>query len=127
MENQKVKFKGYSITNLQLTKKIAKDVKDIGKLNINSQSYQNQKNKNTYKVVFDLSTITKYCEINLVIEGEFEFAPNIDLKSIEKFLKINASTILYPYCRSIISTLTSFDSSDAVILPIINFAQFKNN
>lgn len=127
MEKQTVKFMGYSITNLQLVKKTTKDLKHAGELIIGSQSHQNKKNKNMYKVVFELSTITEQSEIKLTIEGEFEFASNIDSNSIENFLKINASTVLYPYCRTIISTLTSFDSSDAVILPIINFAQFKNN
>ena len=57
------------------------------------------------------------------LEGYFEFDSTVERFTRDKFLTTNAPSILYPYCRSFISMVSSFDSETAVILPVINFAK----
>lgn len=55
------------------------------------------------------------------IDVDAEFNINIDEEeSIEKFLVVNGTAIVFPYIRSMVSMLTSLDSEKAFILPTIN-------
>lgn len=42
------------------------------------------------------------------------------LERIEKLLKINATAILFPYLRSIISSITANSGFQTLVLPVIN-------
>ena len=62
--------------------------------------------------------------IDIVINGLFEYVPEeneLEL-SMDDYLKENGIAILFPYARSIISTLTSQSNSSypTIILPTIN-------
>lgn len=121
MEN--IKFDGYSISNLILSRN-EKKLKN-NKLNLNSNSYRNNSNENSYKVILEIKLEVSSMTINMSMEGYFTFENITDKSVINQFLKVNAPTILYPYCRSLISSLTSFDSNNSVVLPIINFAELN--
>lgn len=39
---------------------------------------------------------------------------------VEKNIRVNGTALLYPYVRSVISTLSSVDSESAILLPTLN-------
>lgn len=125
MQEELVKFKGYTLNSLQLVKDEKKNFKksDEGDLELKPNFFQSSKNKNMYKVIIDVTVITSTHNIAMSLEGYFEFDSGVDKLTRDTFLRINAPTILYPYCRSFISMVSSFDSETAVILPVINFAE----
>nr|WP_275086785.1 protein-export chaperone SecB [Staphylococcus delphini] len=62
-------------------------------------------------------------DIKVKALGIFEF-PNIENNQgydLDEILKVNGTAILFPYIRTLISSLTSFDdSTEHVLLPAIN-------
>ncbi|PCF35720.1 hypothetical protein B5C00_01675 [Staphylococcus delphini] len=62
-------------------------------------------------------------DIKVKVLGIFEF-PNIENNQgydLDEILKVNGTAILFPYIRTLISSLTSFDdSTEHVLLPAIN-------
>lgn len=58
--------------------------------------------------------------IKVSLSGAFEFSREIEEDYYRSFLRNEAVDLLYPYVRSITSNLTSLDSSDAILLPLIN-------
>ncbi len=122
MKEQIVNFNGYSIINLKMSKNGECSKKKLGELNIETEHYKNSEDNKTYKLVMKLNTITNREIIDLEVEGYFEFNGEFEPDEIDMFLKVNAASILYPYCRAIVSYLTGLDSSQNVLLPILNFA-----
>lgn len=131
MNENEIKFNKYTIKKFNLEKNENTDndqkEKRNNAVNIETEFYVNNDNKFQYCVVLTVDIKTKEENILIVMDGYFEFSQNFDNELIEQFLKITAPTILYPYCRSFISTISSFDSQQAIILPVINFANMKNN
>ncbi|HEC2148858.1 protein-export chaperone SecB [Staphylococcus delphini] len=62
-------------------------------------------------------------DIKVKVLGIFEF-PNIENNQgydLDEILKVNGTAILFPYIRTLISSLTSLDdSTEHVLLPAIN-------
>ncbi|MDE9792034.1 protein-export chaperone SecB [Staphylococcus delphini] len=62
-------------------------------------------------------------DIKVKVLGIFEF-PNIENNQgydLDEILKVNGNAILFPYIRTLISSLTSLDdSTEHVLLPAIN-------
>ncbi|CFQ05408.1 Preprotein translocase subunit SecB [Streptococcus pneumoniae] len=56
-------------------------------------------------------------KISVTVIGYFEI--NID-ENITDILYVNGTAILCPYLRSIVSTVSAIDSSEAMLLPTIN-------
>ncbi|CNA79854.1 Preprotein translocase subunit SecB [Streptococcus pneumoniae] len=56
-------------------------------------------------------------KISVTVIGYFEI--NID-ENITDILYVNGTAILYHYLRSIVSTVSAIDSSEAMLLPTIN-------
>lgn len=61
----------------------------------------------------------------LEITGRFEYDGELD---VDKLLKINAVSIMYPYVRATLSMMTTIAGIPPVIIPTINLAQmFERN
>lgn len=58
--------------------------------------------------------------IELDIVGNYTINEDLTIEEIEDVLKVNGLALIYPYARSIISMITSLDSENAIILPVIN-------
>lgn len=125
MKEQIVKFNGYSIVHLDMTKSEEHAKKKVGEVNIETEHYKNSEDIKNHKLIMKLNTITNKEIINLEVEGYFEFEGEFELDEIDMFIKVNAASILYPYCRAIISNLTGLDSSNNILLPILNFANIR--
>ena len=80
-----------------------------------------------HKMRLDLATtITNGNEtltISVKAEGYFEFDNDITQELQDKFFKINAPAILFPYIRAYISTLTSLSGIETIILPTLNISR----
>lgn len=127
MNNSQVEFKGYSISKLEMKKIEELKNKKEENFEIKIGYFQNIKDKLSYKLVMKLKIVTKKQEISMDLEGYFKFGNTFDQQLVEEFLRINGSMILYPYCRSIVSSITNLDSDDSVILPVINFKDYQFN
>jgi len=62
--------------------------------------------------------------VQVEVLGSFDF---IDVEDKEGALAVNGTAILYPYVRAIISTVTTQDSLNAIILPTVNTLNFLKN
>lgn len=118
---KRIKFHGYSIINFEMKKKEKISKREKVDTEINIEILKNDNDSNIYKAIMKVKVTSEYEEINLSLEGVFEFPPASEEISVENFLKYSAPSILYPYCRSFISMVTGFDNGETLILPIINF------
>ena len=125
MKEQMVKFDNYSIVHLEVSQIPDNFDGKKGELKIETEHHANPDEKKVHKLLIRLKTVTEKSIIDLEVEGYFEFYGEFEDDDIEKFMRINASSILYPYCRAIMSIVTGLDSSQNVLLPIINFANLK--
>lgn len=63
--------------------------------------------------------------ITVKVRGYFLINEELEEDIIKQFLAQNATAILYPYVRSIISMISSLDSEDSILLPTINTSNEK--
>jgi len=52
--------------------------------------------------------------------GFFKLETTLEPERIEKLLRINATAVLFPYLRSIISSITANSGFQTLVLPIVN-------
>lgn len=81
-----------------------------------------EENKALVRIGFDSENELPF-DINVIIEGEFEYNSEDDETKIgfEELLKKNATAILFPYLRAIVTQLTSMGNVyPPLILPTIN-------
>lgn len=95
---------------------------------IKPQSCVSDKDLN-YKLQLDINISNSENQFSVFasIIGLFEFDSDLDPVAKDKFFKINAPSILFPYVRAYISTLTSLSGMAPVILPTINMAEAMKN
>ena len=126
-----LKFKNYTVNKTFFQENTLFD-KKIKELNLNpifNYTIIPTDNVNTKNLLFnvkigDLESEDSPFYIDIVINGLFEYVPEeneLEL-SMDDYLKENGIAILFPYARSIISTLTSQSNSSypTIILPTIN-------
>lgn len=78
-----------------------------------------------YKLQLDIKISNSENQFSVFVSiiGLFEFDSDLEPKAKENFFKINAPSILFPYVRAYISTLTSLSGMVPVILPTINIVE----
>ena len=93
-------------------------------VDIKPQSFVSDQELN-YKLQFDINISNSENQFSVFasIIGFFEFDSDLDSVAKDKFFKINAPSILFPYVRAYISTLTSLSGITPVILPTINMVE----
>lgn len=64
--------------------------------------------------------------IDVEVAGEFSINKSLEIEEVEELLTVNGVALIYPYVRSIISMITSLDSSSAIIIPTLNTKIFSN-
>ena len=122
MKENMIKFNGYMIKKFLLEKNNNIPKEKIQDLELSYNIFSNDTKENLYKISLNVVTYTNRSKLDLTLEGFFDISEELDEESKEQFLYITAPTIIYPYARSFISNVTSFDIDDTVILPVINFA-----
>lgn len=125
MNKENIKFEGYMIQKFLLEKIDNIKKEEQGNINLEYSFYTSNKSKELYRVSLNLITYTDNSKIDLTLDGIFNIPNNIDENIKQDFLTISAPAIIYPYMRTFISNVTSFDIDKTVILPILNFSNIK--
>ena len=120
LENWRIVEMNYSLLNKRNQRK-------ENSLGLRFRKLFSNKNKFTFKIIFNL--IINDREFDLNIEAMFNFETDEEITEEFKnshFPKINAPAIAYPYLRAYVSNLTLQSGVAPVMLPTINFVKFEN-
>lgn len=127
-----IEFKGYSIEKLVYTKEDLEleeetEVENGTATRLSIECGVSDDLKDG-KVALAIQLKNEGSDIGIILEvsGQFKINNIDDIKEIQRFLSINGTAILYPYVRSIISMVSSLDSSEAIVLPTINTSNFAD-
>lgn len=122
-----ITFQNYKVVRLSYERKGANEGKEI---KLSPQLFSDIKiNEDTKSATVILEVRLKPNEVfdlDVKIEGYFSYSKVEDEKEIgfASFLKTNGVAILYPYLRSIVSTVTGLSNEfPQLILPTINVAK----
>ncbi len=105
-----------------------------GQFNVNPQYKKciSKVKENVYKAQLSVS-ITNTTEnpfpidLEIIFSGIFEFDQIENQKELDTFLNINAIQIIFPYIRSLVSTITGASLMQPLVLPIVDTRAFKDN
>lgn len=74
------------------------------------------------KQVADCISLETGHQIHIELVGKFTVKNlEADVETIQSYISGNANAMLYPYWRSIVSIVSTIDSSQATILPTLSF------
>lgn len=114
-----IDFKGYKIQQLEMNRDQDKAKSMSKDITINSKSALSSDKKKA-KVILNIQVRRESLVIDLVLEGYFEISDELESNRIGNALAVNGVAILFPYARSVISMISTLDSSEVIILPTIN-------
>jgi len=120
-----ISFKGFKVISLSFQTE-QQGLED--NVSVNYQTLFSQESDREFMVLFKIALYTKDgTEIYLEYAGFFEADHAIKQDFMNSsFPVVNAPTILYPYIRSFVSTLTMNAGMPTVILPTVNFQALAN-
>lgn len=76
-------------------------------------------------IFYDTKTVV---EINTVYSGSFDKSnTNIDNKTLDGFIDINAPAIIFPFIREEIANLTTKAGIGSILLQPVNFIELRKN
>lgn len=79
-------------------------------------------------ILFENSKENNYpCELEVSLLGFFEFDTNLEEDKIVNLLEVNGTAILFPYLRSVITTITSNLGISPIIIPTMNIVEMIRN
>ena len=95
-------------------------------INVNKETKQTDEDKYTIKLETYIINESKTLEIEVTMYGYFEISPKVAPEIRRSFVELNAPTIMFPYIRAYISSLTGLSGLSPVIIPAVNFANPTN-
>lgn len=120
-----LKFTGYKIVNLVYSRDIDLLDKDENELEVGvGTAISDDGEQGQVKISVTALDVENKRTVKAEVLGSFDF---IDVEDKERTLAVNGTAILYPYVRAIISTITTQDSLNAIILPTVNTLNFLKN
>lgn len=120
-----LKFTGYKIVNLVYSRDIDLSEKDENELEVGvGTAISDDGEQGQVKISVTAFDVENKRTVKAEVLGSFDF---IDVEDKEGTLAVNGTAILYPYVRAIISTITTQDSLNAIILPTVNTLNFLKN
>lgn len=120
-----LKFTGYKIVNLVYNRDIDLLEKDENELEVGvGTAISDDGEQGQVKISVTALDVENKRTVKAEVLGSFDF---IDVEDKERTLAVNGTAILYPYVRAIISTITTQDSLNAIILPTVNTLNFLKN
>lgn len=118
MKLEKISLRNYDIRgDFKLLPKYFKEIREI-----NPSEYE-------VKIILEIhntKTNPFPMDIDLSFIGIFQFDVIDDANELDKFLNIGATQILFPYVRSIVSTITGASLMQPLMLPIIDVRSIVN-
>ena len=120
-----LKFTGYKIVNLEYSRDIDLLDKDENELEVGvGTAISDDGEQGQVKISVTALDVENKRTVKAEVLGSFDF---LDVEDKERTLAVNGTAILYPYVRAIISTITTQDSLNAIILPTVNTLNFLKN
>lgn len=95
-------------------------------INVNKETKQTDEDKYLIKLETYIINESKTLEIEVTMYGYFEISPKVSPEIRRSFVELNAPTIMFPYIRAYISSLTGLSGLSPVIIPAVNFANTTN-
>ena len=123
IEQTKFRFKGYRVIKSEM--RIDQDVEIGKKLNVTFSGVQAVEHESEYLLDLgvDITNEDKSIDIKLEMRGVFEFDKEMEHDEKGRFFILNAPTIMFPYMRAHVATLTAISGIEALVLPTLNFAE----
>lgn len=126
MNNPVISLEKYEVDEINFTRTLTKDDLDKGKffeVNFDGGFTEDKKHG---KVTITATCIDKEAlrKVKVIVSGYFFIN---ETKDFEEFLIVNGSAIIFPYVRSIISMVSSFDSETALLIPTVNILDIMKN
>ena len=121
-----LKFTGYKIVNLEYSRDIDLLDKDENELEVGvGTAISDDGEQGQVKISVTALDVENKRTVKAEVLGSFDF---IDVEEDkERTIAVHGTAILYPYVRAIISTITTQDSLNAIILPTVNTLNFLKN
>lgn len=121
-------FDGYQIKNLEYKLDEEKDRTLAGReVNFQVGVASNNEDPNKYRIEL-ITTVKGNPAIQLSIFGFLTSTGYFESSEVMESAKMVGASILYPYARSIISSISVQDSNQGIILPTINLLElFSDN
>lgn len=131
MEGPVIVFENYKLNKYNFEKKDNVDYqetteekeKDNISLSVETGTTEDLKSG---RVTVNVEVQNEEMKLNIEVSGFFSINIETSADEITKFLTVNGTAIVFPYIRSMVSMLTSLDSSQALILPTINTQNLLN-
>lgn len=131
MEGPVIVFESYKLNKYNFEKKDNVDYqetteekeKDNISLSVETGTTEDLKSG---RVTVNVEVQNEEMKLNIEVSGFFSINIETSADEITKFLTVNGTAIVFPYIRSMVSMLTSLDSSQALILPTINTQNLLN-
>lgn len=123
-----ITFKGYRIRKIEYyLKESEEEIKKSGLKCEAALSEDKTSGRVDIEIEFN-SDKTSENKINgcLAIEGYFELSDKLNDDEKKMYIQQNGAAMLYPYARTIVSMITSFDDNKVGILPTVNFVNLAN-
>nr|WP_054549511.1 protein-export chaperone SecB [Lysinibacillus sphaericus] len=126
---QIIQFAGYTIKNINYKTLTEEDLEEYEEnqfeLEVSAGIAEDSKSA---ALILESTTIDLDKErlLEVSILGKFDIiSEELTQEDIHSFISRSGIAILFPYLRSVVSMVSSLDSSDAIILPLINTKVFS--
>ena len=123
-----IDFKGYQINEIIYEKREklidVNELKREGNNLSSSVSISTTEDMKRAKITIETTVYDNRKEdsgnVFVSMDGYFEINEGFDDYDIQEFLSTNGVAILYPYVRMVVSSVSSLNAEDSIILPTIN-------
>ncbi|MDO5078562.1 MAG: protein-export chaperone SecB [Streptococcus minor] len=126
MNKPVISLEKYEVDEINFSRSLTKD--DLENSEVFDVSFGGgfSEDKQNGKVTISVTCIDKETlrKVKVTVSGYFLIN---DTENIEEFLIVNGSAIIFPYVRSILSMVTSFDSETALLIPTVNILDLMKN
>ncbi len=126
-----LEFKGYHIKEIIYNDEIPKEIENKDEKGSSVQrtieaGITEDKKRANINIKMDVIDFKRNRSISVRIGGIFNINGDFSEDEIKRYLGINGVAILYPYVRSIISMISSLDSTSAIVIPTISTLEDEN-
>lgn len=129
MKGQVIEFESYEIMNMNLTTLSQEESSEFedGNVDFEIVSLIRKDLKHAFLIIRVNLVYQENKKMDLEVRGSFNILQELDKNKAKMFIEMNGFTMLYPYVRSIVSFITTLDSKEGVIMPVLNVNDLYNN
>jgi len=126
MNKPVISLEKYEVDTISFTRKLTNDdLENAESFEVNFDGGFTEDKKHG-KVTITAKCIDKVAlrKVKVTVSGYFLIS---ETENFEEFLIVNGSAIIFPYVRSILSMVSSFDSETALLIPTVNILEIMKN